>query len=129
MNILPGQGDSAGRITALGVAVEEALAEPSEGPLSVGFRPEHLHIQPKDAGACFSGRLTYKENLGSDVFLHLAVEGIEGKAVIRAKPHEADFADVGEDVWFTGEVGKARVFGADGKRVTLAEPQLMRMTS
>lgn len=129
MNILPGQGDSAGRITALGLAVEEALAAPSEGPLSVGFRPEHLHIQPDDTGACFSGRLTYKENLGSDVFLHLAVEGVEGKAVIRAKPHEADFADVGEDVWFTGEAGKARVFGADGKRVALAEPQLMRKTS
>ncbi|MDE0696995.1 MAG: TOBE domain-containing protein [Boseongicola sp.] len=129
MNILPGQGDSAGRITALGVAVQEALEVPSEGPLSVGFRPEHLHIQAEDTGACLSGRLTYKENLGSDVFLHLAVEGIEGKAVIRAKPHEADFADVGEDVWFTGEVGKARVFGADGKRVTLSEPHPMRMTS
>jgi multiple sugar transport system ATP-binding protein len=123
MNILPGKGDSAGRITVLGVAVEEALAQTVEGALSVGYRPEHLHIQPEDTGACFTGRLTYKENLGSDVFLHLDVEGVERKVVIRAKPHEADFADVGEEVRFKGEIGKARVFGADGKRVAVSEQE------
>ena len=109
--------------------MEEALAEPSEGTLSVGLRPEHLHIQPEGSDACFSGQLSYKENLGSDLFLHLVVDGLDDKIVIRAKPHEADFAAVGETIWFDGEVGKARVFGADGKRVALKVARPMRKIS
>ena len=126
MNILPGQGDGEGRITAMGVAMEEALVVPSEGRLSVGLRPEHLHIQSEDSGNCFMGRLTYRENLGADLFLHLAVEGLEDKIVIRAKPHEADLAAAGEEIRFRGEAGKARVFGADGKRVALVDAGSMR---
>ena len=128
MNIFPGTVDGSGRITVIGVALEEALAVPAGGPFSVGLRPEHLHIQAGEAGDCFTGRLTYRENLGADLFLHLAVEGLDDKIVIRAKPHEARLAAIGEEIRFRGEAGMARVFGADGKRVALKESVPMQGT-
>jgi multiple sugar transport system ATP-binding protein len=119
MNILPGKCDANGRITCLGLTLDEDLATPAPGSVSVGLRPEHLHVQPNETTGCFSGRLTYKENLGSDLFLHLDVDGCEQKIVVRAKPHEVDFAAIGETVYFNGEPEKLRVFGVDGKRVAL----------
>ncbi|WP_299848490.1 ABC transporter ATP-binding protein [uncultured Roseovarius sp.] len=126
MNILPGESDANGTITCLGLTLDEGLATPQPGKVSVGLRPEHLHVQPRETAECFSGRLTYKENLGSDLFLHLEMAGVENKAVIRAKPHEVDFAAVGETVWFKAESGRMRVFGTDGKRVALTAPDTKR---
>ena len=50
--------------------------------LQVGIRPERL--AESGAGArTFAGRLVYRENLGSDLFLHVALDGAAG-AVDRA---------------------------------------------
>ncbi len=49
---------------------------------------------------CFSGQLRYKENLGSDVFLHLETKGFEQRVVLRVKPNEAGFAELGETIFY-----------------------------
>ncbi|MDG1258409.1 MAG: ABC transporter ATP-binding protein, partial [Paracoccaceae bacterium] len=98
MNILPGEADVTGKVMCLGFELDQTLELATPGPVSVGLRPEHLTLQPTGTAECFSGTLSYKENLGSDVFLHLETEGCEQKVVLRVKPTEADYAQLGQTI-------------------------------
>ena len=118
INILPAEADASGRLTSLGVAFARQLAQPTAtGGLSVGLRPEHLELREQKDDSCFAGRLTYKENLGSDVYLHIALQDVHDRIVVRVRPHEADDAAIGDELWIGREPGKALFFGADGKRL------------
>ena len=120
MNILPGEADDTGKVMCLGFELDQTLEPATPGPVSVGLRPEHLTLQPTGTAECFSGTLSYKENLGSDVFLHLETEGCEQKVVLRVKPTEADYAQLGQTICYSAEPGKMIVFGVDGKRLGLS---------
>lgn len=118
INILPAEADTSGRLTSLGVAFEGKLAEPLGAQnLSVGFRPEHLHMRDTHGADCFSGKLAYKENLGSDVYLHVVVRDDMDRMIVRAKPHDADGAAIGDELWIGFDPGKALFFGNSGKRL------------
>ena len=127
MNILPGVVDPNGQVTCLGFVLDQSLEgtaqRPEQGPVSVGLRPEHLALRPDDTEGCFAGKLTYKENLGSDVFLHLETEGLEQRVVLRVKPHEANLVKLGQNIFYGAEPGKMILFGADGKRVGFSAQQ------
>ncbi|MDG2405457.1 MAG: ABC transporter ATP-binding protein [Paracoccaceae bacterium] len=123
MNILPGEADDKGQLTCLGFVFDQCLQTAVQGPVSVGLRPEHLILMPDGTKDCFSGQLSYKENLGSDVFLHLLTEGVEHRVVLRVKPNEANFAELGKTIFYSAELGKMIVFGADGKRLGLSAQQ------
>ena len=127
MNILPGVVDPNGQVTCLGFVLDQSLEgtaqRPEQGPVSVGLRPEHLTLRPDDTEGCFAGKLTYKENLGSDVFLHLETEGLEQRVVLRVKPHEANLVQLGKNIFYGAEPGKMILFGADGKRIGFSAQQ------
>jgi multiple sugar transport system ATP-binding protein len=117
MNILPGHCDKLGHITCAGLSLDGVLANPAPGPVSVGFRPEHLTLTDADAEQSLSGKLTYKENLGSDVFFHVVQEGSESAIIIRAQPLTATPQKSGDTLHCAPVPGKPLVFGADGRRL------------
>ncbi|MGH1484319.1 MAG: ABC transporter ATP-binding protein [Geminicoccales bacterium] len=118
INILPAEADVSGRLSSLGVTFARHLAEPTAtGKLSVGLRPEHLELRAAKDDSCFSGRLTYKENLGSDVYLHIALQDVADRIIVRVRPHEAGDRSIGDELWIGRDPGKALFFGADGKRL------------
>jgi multiple sugar transport system ATP-binding protein len=117
MNILPGHCDKLGHITCAGLSLDGVLANPAPGPVSVGFRPEHLTLTDADAEQSLSGKLTYKENLGSDVFFHVVQEGSESAIIIRAQPLTATPQKSGDTLHCVPVPGKPLVFGADGRRL------------
>ena len=119
INILPGEGDSSGRLSCLGVALARRLETPANGGISIGLRPEHLELRPKNSSGCFVGQVTHKENLGSDIYLHVALNDGALRIVARAKPFEAQDVAIGAELWIGREGGKAMVFGADGQRLAL----------
>ena len=118
INILPAEADASGRLTSLDVAFATGLAK-AEGikNLSVGLRPEHLHMHDARGADCFPGRLAYKENLGSDVYLHVVVRDDMDRMIVRAKPHEADGVAIGDELWIGSDPGKALFFGNKGERL------------
>ena len=73
-------------------------------------------LQPPSK-ASFTGKLTYKENLGSDVFLHLDIGAINQKVVIRTEPQESNSSKIGETVSFGANQNKYLVFDENGKRI------------
>jgi multiple sugar transport system ATP-binding protein len=117
MNILPGHCDKVGHITCAGLSLDGVLVNPAPGPVSVGFRPEHLTLTDADAAQSLSGKLTYKENLGSDVFFHVMQEGRESAIIIRAQPLAATPQKPGDTLHCAPVPGKPLVFGTDGRRL------------
>ena len=117
INVLPGLSDASGKVNCLGVELSRTLREASSQRVSVGLRPEHLEYRKKRTADCFAGKLTYKENLGSDVYLHVAMKDGEHRTVVRAHPHEADDISIGDTVPIGYARSKALVFGEDGKRI------------
>jgi multiple sugar transport system ATP-binding protein len=116
MNILPATCYEKGVITCLGQKIKVALKNSKNQSVSIGIRPEHLILQPKSK-ASFSGELTYKENLGSDVFLHLDIGLTDQKVVIRTEPQESNSSKIGETISFSASHNKYLVFDQNGKRL------------
>ena len=125
MNILPGECDASGRVTCAGFLLEGTVTNPCPGPVSIGLRPEHLTLTESSSSKGLSGKLTYKENLGSDVFLHVLQAGMETPIIIRTQPLEATPQKMGDTVHCLPVSGKSLVFDADGKRVELNAPTMV----
>lgn len=118
INILPAKADTAGRLTSLNVAFADELREPQGSQaLSVGLRPEHLQLRDAHGASCYAGKLAYKENLGSDVYLHIVLRDDMDRLIVRARPHEADGAAIGDELWIGHDPGKALFFGNKGERL------------
>ena len=119
INVMPGTCDGTGRLSCLGFVLGRRLASPANGAVSIGWRSEHLALRPDASGECFVGRLTYKENLGADVYLHVALDGGANRIIARVTPPEAHNAAIGDELRLGAEPGKAMVFGANGRRLRL----------
>ena len=119
INALKGEIDGRGRVTAHGLTLTRRIDAPP-GPVTVGLRPEHLDVAAGDAGEGLSGRLVLKENVGADVYLHLAVADGAARIVVRTRPQTAAGLALGAAVGVTRVPGAALVFGADGGRLRFA---------
>ena len=123
INVMLGESDSAGRLSCLGIALGRRLAGSPNSSVSIGWRPEHFALRLEDAGGCFVGRLVHKENLGSDVYLHAALDVGECRIIARVTPLEAQGVGVGDELRLGADPGKAMVFGANGRRLPLASAE------
>ena len=116
INVLNGTVDDAGTVRLGGCDTGcAATAAPGSG-VSLGIRPEAIALRaPDDAG--LRGRLAHTENLGADVFVHLAVEGCEAPVVVRLSQAEARRTRLGDTVGLDFAPAAARLFAADGRRI------------
>ena len=117
INILPGEVDSDGRISVAGMTLARRVSVANRGAISVGLRPENLKLAHGSSAETIEGTLVYRENLGSDLFLHLAIGENVGRLIVRAAPQEASGLNVGDQLFVERLRGEAIFFGADGKRV------------
>ncbi len=122
INTVPGGIDEGGRLTFLGVELARRLKVPATKGITIGLRPEHLYLSPEKDGKTFTGKLTYKENLGSEAFLYVAVNYGEDSVIVRADPVEAHDISVGDEVSIAHVPGKALIFDEDGQRLELTHP-------
>ncbi len=122
INTLPGFADAEGRVTAQGVALNRRVTAPAQD-VTVGIRPEHLELRAAPGPDVFAGRITHRENLGSDVYIHLAIADGAHRLVARAAPQTAAGLAIGDEALVGRVRGEAIVFGAEGQRLRLAEPE------
>ena len=126
MNILKGTCDEKGQVTSAGIKIDAQIDPSNAGAISIGFRPEHIEIVQKASNKTLSGKLSYKENLGSDVFLHLSLDGSDDSFIVRAQPNEGNTQKIGDILHFTPIKGSALVFDSKGQRVTLLKSKTSR---
>ncbi|KMW60083.1 Glycerol-3-phosphate ABC transporter, ATP-binding protein UgpC [Candidatus Rhodobacter oscarellae] len=110
INTLPAEIDAEGQLTVLGRRLGTFRAAP--GPVTVGVRPEHLSL---GASGGFVGTVRHRENLGSDLYLHLDLEGLERVLVLRTSPGAS--ARIGDQARFSIDPDAALLFGPHGRRL------------
>jgi multiple sugar transport system ATP-binding protein len=84
----------------------------SGGAESVGVRPEHWEL----AGDGLPGTVRLRENLGSDLFLHVELGG--GRRIIARTPPEAPGTEVGAQITLRPRPGRMLLFDRSGRRLS-----------
>lgn len=116
INTLPGEIAADGRVRCLGVTLDRTVPAPA-GAATIGMRPEDLTIALGPSEDALSGKVVHWENLGSDVFLHLALNDGAQRILVRATPQEATSLSIGDIAHAHRVRGGAMVFDASGARV------------
>ncbi|CAN0031625.1 unnamed protein product [Discosporangium mesarthrocarpum] len=121
INILPGEADGTGKVSAYGTPLHQRIAGRARS-LHVGIRPEHLILAADSAhNEGWPFRVTHKENLGSDFFLHGHLNGSDHRIVARLTPDEVRSISVGAEVTLRAAPDTPIVFGEDGRRIRILE--------
>lgn len=121
INLLPGEVDDQGRVSYCGVPLERRLSGAAQGPVSIGLRPEHLHLATPEQADALNGRVTFAENLGADTYLHVALGDGAHPVQLRIDSHIAAGLAPGAEVHVRHGRGAALIFDGAGKRLRFAE--------
>jgi len=115
INVLPAESDSKGGITCMGLPISLSMKTPKQGSIMLGFRPEHTELLSSNSNNCFEGKITYKENLGSDIYLHVNLKEDQHKMIVRSEPDKALDAKIGDMVKIGWMVDKVMAFERNGQ--------------
>ena len=121
INILQGECDEKGNINCFGIKITDSIKLAQKGNISVGIRPEHMELVTSNDKNVFKGKIVYRENLGSDIFLHVAVNEGEQKIIVRSEPSMVFNSAIGDSVMIGWDEQKVMVFDVDGKNVTIKD--------
>ncbi len=121
INILQGECDEKGNINCLGIKITDSIKLAQKGNISVGIRPEHMELVTSNNENVFKGKIVYRENLGSDIFLHVTVNEGEQKIIVRSEPSMVINSAIGDSVMIGWDEQKVMVFDVDGKNVTMKD--------
>ena len=121
INILQGECDEKGNIICFGIKITDSIKLAQKGNISVGIRPEHMELVTSNDKNVFKGKIVYRENLGSDIFLHVTVNEGEQKIIVRSEPSMVINSAVGDQVMIGWDEQKVMVFDVDGKNVTMKD--------
>ncbi|MEM1431929.1 MAG: TOBE domain-containing protein, partial [Pseudomonadota bacterium] len=108
MNLLQGRMEAGGFVHATG---RVALAEPGEGPVTLGCRPEDVTVLPPSEGA-LSGTVYSSELLGDCTLLNVRL----GETLVAAKVGPSEGRAMDEPVSLSVAPDRVHLFGADGLR-------------
>ena len=119
INILQGECDEKGDIKCIGIKITDSIKLSQKGNISVGIRPEHMELVSSNNENVFKGKIVYRENLGSDIFLHVTVNEGEQKIIVRSEPSMVINSAIGDSVMIGWDEQKVMAFDVDGKNVTM----------
>jgi len=81
---------------------------------AIGVRPEHLAISRQPAPGAWKGKVGVAEQLGSDTFLHVHVEGME---LVTVRTDGDQTFKPGEEIYLTPDPSRIYRFDAAGKAI------------
>ena len=67
----------------------------------------------------FKGKIVDRENLGSDIFIHVTVNEGKQKIIVRSEPSMVINTAIGDQVMIGWDEQKIMAFDVDGKNVTM----------
>ncbi|MEM8650753.1 MAG: ABC transporter ATP-binding protein [Pseudomonadota bacterium] len=117
MAILPAEADKKGEITLLGTATK-IYSEMTSCFLKLGIRPEHFVITK--SYPILQGRLVHLENLGSENYAHVTLDGLTEPIVIKTQKHALKAADIGEILPLGFDAADIHLFDEDGKALSIS---------
>jgi multiple sugar transport system ATP-binding protein len=87
---------------------------PAAGSAQVAVRPERLAV---GASGNLRGRLVHRENLGSDLLLHVEVAGVANPLIARADPGAVEDFSIGDGLGLSIDPRHALFFDDTGRRI------------
>ena len=116
INLLPGEVISRDAVDVLGQRVAiDGLPEPGT-KLQVGIRPPSVVVGAEGTSG-LRGEVVYRENLGSDLFVHVELSEGRARVVARCDPDRAEALPIGATVSVQLPADKVLLFGESGRRV------------
>ena len=112
LNVLPASASARG-LDLPGLALPFATGVAPGTRLQAGIRPERLTL----AASGLSGSLVYRENLGADLFLHVALDSVPQPLIVRSDPALAGALALGDPVTVGLAAEHLLLFDADGRRL------------
>jgi multiple sugar transport system ATP-binding protein len=109
-----GQIDVAG--TTLAVELEGIEARSGTG-LALGIRPEAFHLVHHGGPDVFTGAVRMVEHMGSDLYIHLDLPGMEQPLIARLLAERAPHIAVGQTLHVGVDSKRVLFFAADGRRL------------
>jgi len=120
INLLPAEVNDGGQVMLLNETLGH-VERHNAGPVLVGMRPETLSLAARGLEA----NVMHRENLGSDVFLHLNVAAVERRVLVRVSPGTP--AQIGDRVHIAIDFEKVMIFGQSGNRLPFAARTLEKI--
>jgi multiple sugar transport system ATP-binding protein len=127
INLLPGRVHPVA-IEVCGTRLFGRVALPAGEGVIVGIRPEALTIESRQERG-WSGRVTHLENLGSEVLVHVAVEGASDPVIAKLDPHRVRIPSLAEEVRLQAETGRILIFDASGERATFTNASIEQVVN
>jgi multiple sugar transport system ATP-binding protein len=113
INVLPAHSRSDGRVLLQDKPL--ALTAPSDMQLQLALRPEAIRLSPRKP--LLEGVVSHVENLGSDVFVQVKVDGLMSPLVARVDPAKLSGLSLGSTIKMGFDAADALLFDAEGKRM------------
>jgi multiple sugar transport system ATP-binding protein len=111
INVLPAVA-TAGGLDLFGTSLAFASRQPARTKLQLAVRPERIAL-----GRGIEGRVAYRENLGSDLFLHVELAGAPSPVIVRTDPATGEPVVIGDTVQIAIDLRHALLFDEDGRRL------------
>ena len=117
INVIPATVASTDSVEILGHRHSIAVDLPSGSPISVGIRPEGFDMRDGDDTRGFTGRMQHIEHLGSEILVHLRLEGLSETVRVRLPPKDFEGIKLHDELTVCPRFEDILIFGADGQRV------------
>jgi multiple sugar transport system ATP-binding protein len=133
INILQAALTDSGDVTVSGRSVG-ALHDAGPARLvNLGIRPEAIDITPP-SNKQLTARVRLIEHLGSDILVHVAIDGQSAPVVARLAPELANTVAAGQTIGLEASPGRILLFESDGRRIdarwrAAAQPRLVERAS
>jgi multiple sugar transport system ATP-binding protein len=115
INLFPGTAIR-DAIEVLGERIPLNTGLTAGSPVQLAIRPHRISVPPNRTE--IAGRLVHSENLGSDLLLHLKVNGCNDRVVVRTNSSRAGAWQIGDTVPIALQPAAVLVFDTDGHRVS-----------
>jgi multiple sugar transport system ATP-binding protein len=128
INMLDGIVRESGQIDVAGttLAVElEGIEARSGTKLALGIRPEAFHLVHHGGAGAFTGQVRMVEHMGSDLYVHLDLPGIDQPLIARLLAERAPHITAGQTLHVGIDSKRVLFFAADGRRLRHPEASVM----
>lgn len=126
INLLEAVVRERGSVDAAGTSFQ-LLSDASPGEaLALGIRPEAFHLSECGGANTLTGAVRLIEHMGSDLFVHLDLAGLDQPLIARLAAERAPHIALGQTLHLSVSPDRILVFGGDGKRLRLSESAEIR---
>ncbi len=127
INVFEGRIVNRDTIAMAGINLPIAAEGLADERIKIGIRPESLRLSPVSE-AKLTGTVRHKENLGSEVLLHLALPNTQDDVIMRVDHHEGKLIHLDERVGLDFSMSSLHLFDLTGRRLPSTQ-KTMAVTS